>query len=124
MHPGRLDLLDRPPHADRIDRGRGRERADRDRDAVAAAGAVDHVGEQEGAALILGETALELPAHQRMQLGVLVDRPIDTHEQALRFERSEMRLEVERRTASRIGEPASVYAGIKHAGKPCVAASV
>ena len=44
--------------------------------------------EQEGAALILGEAALELPAHQRMQLGVLVDRPIDADQQALRFERA------------------------------------
>ena len=33
-----------------------------------------------------GKPALELPAHQRMQLGVLVDRTVDARHQALRFE--------------------------------------
>ena len=58
----------------RIDLGRGRERADHHRHVVAAALGVDHVGEQERAALVLRHAAEELPAHQRMQLGVLVDR--------------------------------------------------
>ena len=99
----RLDLLDRPSHADRIDARRGRERTDRHRDVVAAAGRVDDVGEQECAALILGEPALELPAHQRVQLAVLVDRAIDAHQQPLRLQRREMRLEIERRTAADCG---------------------
>jgi hypothetical protein len=30
-----------------------------------------------------------------MQFGVLVDRPVDTDEQALRFEKGEMRLQIE-----------------------------
>ena len=38
---------------------------------------VDHIGEQKRPPLILGEAALELPAHQRMQLSILVDRTID-----------------------------------------------
>jgi hypothetical protein len=59
--------------------------------------AVHHVGEQERATCILRQVALELPAHQRMQLGVLVDRPVDPHHQALRLERGEVLLEVERR---------------------------
>ena len=84
--PGGLDLLDRPSHADRVDARRGAERPDRDRHVVAAAGRIDHVGEQEGAALILREAALELPARERMQLGVLIDRPIDARDQPLRLE--------------------------------------
>ena len=94
LDPGVADLRDRPPHADRVDLRRGGQRADRDRHVVAPAAAVDHVGEQERAALILGKPALELPAHQRMQLGVLVDRPVDAHQQAGRLERREMRLEI------------------------------
>jgi hypothetical protein len=38
---------------------------------------IDHVGEQKAAPIFLVQPALELPAHQRMQFGVLVDRPID-----------------------------------------------
>ncbi len=91
--------LDRPAHADGVDLGRCRQRADRDRHVVAAAFAVDHIGEQKGAPLLFVQAALELPAHQRMQLGVLVDRPLDAHEQAIGFEPRQMLLEIERRPA-------------------------
>ena len=74
-------------HAGRIDVPRGRERARHDRDVVAAAGGVGDVGEQERAALRLGEPALELPPHPRVQLAVLVDRAVDADEQALRLQR-------------------------------------
>jgi hypothetical protein len=36
-----------------------------------------------------------LPAHQRRKLGVLVDRPVDAHEQPRRFEIGKMLLQVE-----------------------------
>ncbi len=54
MRPGFADLFDRLAHADGVDFRRGAERADRDRNVVAPPGAVDHVGEQKGAALFLG----------------------------------------------------------------------
>ena len=99
VRPGLADILDRLAHADRVDFRRGAERADRDRNVVAPPGAVDDVGEQKGAALFLGEPALELPAHQRMQLAVFVDGVIDAGDQAARFEPAQVFLEIERRTA-------------------------
>jgi len=47
--------------------------------------------------LFISQPALELPARQRMQLGVLVDRPVDADEQALSLQRFEMTLEIEGR---------------------------
>ena len=99
LHPGVADLLDRPPHADGVDPRRGRQRADRDRNIVAAALAVDHVGEKESAPRVFGESALELPADQGMQLAVLVDGAVDAQQQAFGFEPSQMLLEIERGSA-------------------------
>src|SRR5262249_25148584 len=95
----------------------GRERADRDWNLIATARTVDHVGEQEGAALVLRQPALELPARQRMQLGVLVDRPVDTRQQARGFEALQVLLEVARRA----GGLALLFVGlwlIEHAPIP------
>src|SRR5258708_7277760 len=84
------------PHAPAgpVDRAVGRDRADDDRDRIFPAAAVDHVGEQEGLPVLLGQAADELPAHQRMQLGVLVDRAIDRDEQALALQRLEVLMEI------------------------------
>jgi hypothetical protein len=57
------------------------------------------MGEKKGASLVLGHAAQELPAHQRVQLGVLVDRPLDAHQQALRLEIGQVVLEIESRAA-------------------------
>src|SRR5205085_8271083 len=56
--------------------------------------AIDDIREHECAPPILGNPALKLPAHQRMQLAVLVDGAIDPHKQALRLQHSEMGLEI------------------------------
>ena len=48
---------------------------------------------QLGAPVFFPHAAHELPAHERMELGVLVDRAVDANEQALRFEIREPRLE-------------------------------
>jgi hypothetical protein len=42
--------------------------------------AIGHVGEQKGAAISLVEPPLELPACERMKLGILIDRPVDAPE--------------------------------------------
>src|SRR5262245_5638215 len=112
VRPGSLDLVRRPSHADGIDARRGGERPDHDRHVVCAAAGVGDVGEQEGAALVFGEAALELPAHQRMQLGVLVDRPLDAHDEALRLEQREVLLEVSR--WRRYGRCAGLVAYVEH----------
>src|SRR5205823_5872844 len=44
---------------------------------------------------VFRHAAEELPAHQRMQLGVLVDRPIHPDQQTFAFQLSEMLLEIE-----------------------------
>ena len=103
------------PHADRIDLRRRRERADHDGHVVAPALGVDHVGEQEGAPRALGDAAEELPAHQRVQLGVLVDGAVDAHQQAARFEIGEMGLEVERGPA-RLVLPDRIVSGFVEHG--------
>ena len=115
--PGGADLLDRAAHADRIDLRRGRQRADRDRHVEAASIGADDVGEQEGAALILIEAALELPAHQRVEFGVLVDLAIDAHQESGGFEPRQVVLEVGRRAAAlgRLGRLIRALIGrVKH----------
>ena len=100
-HPGRADAVHRLAHAGRINVRRGRQRPDRHRHVVAPALGVGHIGEQEGAPLVFGQAAEKLPAHQRMQFSVLVDRVVDTHQQAAGFEVGEMGLEIRCRTARR-----------------------
>ncbi len=94
-HPGVADLIDRQAHAFGVDFRRRRQRADHHRHVVALAFGVDDVGEQECAALLLRHAADELPAHQRIELGVLVDRPVDAHQQPGGFEVGEVLLKVE-----------------------------
>ena len=99
-HPGAADFRDRLPHADGVNVGRSGKRADHDRDIVAPTLGVGDVGEQERSPLVLGNAAQELPAHQRMQLGILVDRPLDAHQQAVGLEIGQVMLEIEPRAAA------------------------
>jgi hypothetical protein len=69
---------------------RGGERADRDRYVVAPPRRVGDIGEQKRAPLILLQSPLELPSHQRVQFGVFVDRAIDAQQQPTPFERAEV----------------------------------
>ena len=57
------------------------------------------MGEQEGAALVFVEAALELPAHQRVQFGILVDRAVDAHQEARGLQVGEVFLKIRRRAA-------------------------
>ena len=114
-HPGFADLLDLAAHADGVDLRRRRQRADHDRNVVFAALGVGDVGEDEGAALVLGHAADELPAHQRMQLGVLVDRGVDALDQAGGFEIGEMILEIEARAGAGRTRTANFVGLVEHA---------
>ncbi len=83
VRPARADLVvARDIHADAIDRGVRRERPDHYGNVVMPPGGIDDVGEQERLAVALRDAAAELPAHQRMHLGVFVDRRIDAPQQA------------------------------------------
>ena len=45
-------------------------------------------------ALVFRNAAAELPAHQRVHLGVLVDRPLHAEEQTLLLQRRDVRVKV------------------------------
>src|SRR5205823_1162765 len=75
------------------------------------------IGEQEGAAFVFRHAADELPTHQRMQLRVFVDRPIDPNEQTFAFQRSEMVLEIEARAHFPLCRGAGEFR--RAVGRPC-----
>src|SRR5882672_11875785 len=79
--PFPLDFAQGSAHAGRIDRAVRGDRADDDRNVVLATASVDDVGEEERLPLRFVHPSDELPAHQRMQLRVLVDRPVDREEE-------------------------------------------
>ena len=92
--PAVADLPDRHAHADAIDGGIGGERADGHGHVVAPALGIGDVGEEEGLALVLLQPAAELPADQRMHLGILVDRLVDAEQEPRPVERVEMVAEI------------------------------
>ncbi len=92
--PFRLDLRYRGAHADAVDGAVGGDGADHDGDVVFAAVPVMDVGEEERLALGLVQPADELPAHQRVQLGILVDRPVDGQEKSRLPERRQMLVQI------------------------------
>ena len=92
--PFLLDVLDGAADADGIDLPIGGEDADRDRDVVFSPRAVDDVLEQKRLALGFRNTAAELPAHQGVHLGVLVDRPLHADQQSLPLQFGDVRVQV------------------------------
>ena len=89
-----LDVLDLAADAEAVDLAVGGEDADRDRNVVALPLGVGDVLEQKPLALRLRNAAAELPAHQRVHLGVLVDRPLHPHQMAVPLQRRDMRVQV------------------------------
>ena len=98
-HPCFSDRLDRLAHADGIDFRRSGKRANHDGHVVPPPLGIANVREQERPPLVLRDAAEELPAHQRVQLGVLVDGPVDAQEKTACCKISKMLLEVETRAA-------------------------
>ena len=92
--PFGLNLIHRRLHADGIDFAIGGDGADHHGHVVFAPEAIHDIGEQKGLALGLVDAAHELPAHQRMQLAVLVDGPIHLHQQTRRAQRIEVVMQV------------------------------
>src|SRR5262249_14823428 len=77
-----------------IDLAVGSKPGDQHRDIVFAALAVDHIGEEKRLAVLLGDAAAELPAHQRVHLGVLVDLAVDLDQEPGLVERADVFVQV------------------------------
>ena len=97
VQPGTADFIDLFTHAERVNARRGGQRADHHRHVVFAALRIDDFGEQKRAPLVGGHAAEKLPAHQRVQLGILVDRTIDAQQETLLFKVAQMSLQIESR---------------------------
>ena len=92
--PERADVLQGNVQTGAVDFLIGGQRADHHGDVEAAAPGIGDVGEQEGPPIGFRDAAAELPADQRMQLGILVDGLIDGHQKPGRVQRREMLLQV------------------------------
>ena len=92
--PVLLDLGQRDAHPHLVDLAVGRETADQDRDVELPPLGIGDVGEQERLAVLGVDPATELPAHQRVHLGVLVDPPVDLDQQAGFAQRRDMLVEI------------------------------
>ena len=92
--PVLLDLVQRHAHAHLVDPGVGREAAYQDRDVEIPPLGIGDVGEQERLAVLGVDPAAELPAHQRVHLGVLVDPPVDLDQQPGLAQRRDMFVEI------------------------------
>jgi hypothetical protein len=42
----------------------------------------DDIGEQKGTSVLLAQTALKLPARERVEFGIFIDRTINSREEA------------------------------------------
>ncbi len=82
LHPGRADFIERSAEADPVDVRIGGKPGDQHGNVVVRTLAVGGFGEQERLALAFGDAAAILPAHQRVHLGVFVDRLVDHDETA------------------------------------------
>ena len=89
-----LNLIHRGIHAGAVDGAVGSQGAHHHRNLEFAALAIDDVVEQKGLALALGHAADELPAHQRMQLGILVDTTADDLQQTTLLQTIQMLMQV------------------------------
>ena len=94
LDPARIDLFEWAADADPVDLAIGCKPADQDRYVVLASLAVGHIGEEERFAILLLDAAAKLPTHQRVHLGIFVDRTVDLDQQSCLIERSEMIVEI------------------------------
>ena len=92
--PGLLQLVQLAAHTEPIDRLVARQAAHQYRDVVLAALGVGDVGEQPRRAVGRVDAAAELPAHQRVHLGVLVDLAVDLDQQPRLAQQVDMLMQI------------------------------
>src|SRR5262249_10396216 len=80
--PGGVRLIDGYTHADLVDATAGAGRTHKNGHVVMPSLGVEDVSEQPGLAFVRAHAAAELPAHQWMELGILVDRLVDPDQEA------------------------------------------
>src|SRR5262245_4850390 len=78
--PGVSDILDLAAHPDGIDLIVTRKAANQNGNVILASFTVGEIGEEKSLPVLRRDAPAELPAHQRVHLGVLVDQPIDFDE--------------------------------------------
>src|SRR6185295_18582356 len=78
--------------------------ADDHGDVVFLALSIDDIRKQHGLAVVLIESAAELPSHQGMDFSILVDRNVDLQQQTYFIERVELVVKIGVRTR-RLGLP-------------------
>ena len=94
LDPGRADLVKRLAEADAIYIAVRRQARDQHRYIEATAFGIGRLREQERLAFRLGNAPAILPAHQRVHLGVFVDRLVDNDEQAFARKREHVLVQV------------------------------
>jgi hypothetical protein len=94
LDPALRDRIERTAHAYAIDFPVGSKPADQHRNVVFSALAVGDIGEQESLAVPFLDAAAELPAHQWVHLGILVDGPRDRDQEPCRVERAHMIVQI------------------------------
>jgi hypothetical protein len=94
LDPCRANLVQRPAEPDAVDVPVGRKSRHQHRGIKTAALGIDRLREQERLAFGLRDAAAELPAHQRVHLGVLVDRLVDDHKQPFARKRQHVLVQV------------------------------
>jgi hypothetical protein len=94
-HPHRAQLIERMSDPDLINPRACSHRADDDGDVISLALRVHDIGEQHCLAIVLVEPPAKLPAHQRMDFRVLVDRDVHLQEQSRLFQRRELIVQIE-----------------------------
>ena len=94
MHPGGADLVERAAKANPIDVRIGGEPRDQHRYIVAGAFAIGGLREQECSPIAFGNAATILPADQRVDFCIFVDRLIDDDQQPGAVQRQHMIVQI------------------------------
>src|SRR6476660_3446002 len=82
LHPQGSNSIYGDAEPGRVNFRRGRKSTDKHRNVITFAMRADDIGEQKGTSVLLAQTALKLPARERVEFGIFVDRTINSREEA------------------------------------------
>ena len=94
MAPDLADILDRGADTNAVDRAIGRECTNGNRQVIFLPARAGDVVEDKRLAVGFGNATTELPAHQRMHFGILIDRLVDGLQQVRLIQRFQMILKI------------------------------